>query len=155
MFRVLSLVLICCGAIALAACGSSSSSSSTSSPSTATQTTTTAAADAPAYCAQRAALGEQIRQIKNMDVLSEGTAALKARIDTALASFQALSGAAKTDFPAESGALETAATSLKSSVGELSSEQTRAAALASLPGQLRTTVDAAKQLETKVQGACG
>lgn len=154
MFRVLSLLLICCGALALAACGSSSSSSSTSSASS-TETATTAAADAPAYCAQRAALSEQILQIKNMDVLSEGTATLKARIDTALASFQALSSAAKTDFPAQSGALETAASSLTSSVAQLSNESTRTAALASLPGQLRTTVDAAKQLQTKVQGACG
>lgn len=149
MFRLVTAAM-CSAALLLVGCGSSSDSSSTSTPAS-----TTAAATTPSYCAEREALGQQIQEIKGVNVVSEGTAALKSSIDGALATFQSLAAAAKTDFPAQSAGLETAATSLKASVDQLSDSEQRGAALASLPGQLRTTVDAAKQLQTAVRGTCG
>ena len=134
MFR-LAIAATCLCALALTACGSSSSSK-------------------PDYCDQRAQLDQQIQAIKGTNVLTEGTNTLKSRVDAALTQFKTLSEQAKGDFPKETASLDTAVSSLSASVTSLSDSGTRAAALASLPGQLRTTVDAAKQLQTAVQNTC-
>ena len=133
MLRILTTTTCCCSAIALAACGGSAK---------------------PDYCKQREQLTTQIAQIRATNVVQEGTDTLRARVDAAVTQTQKLSDSAKSDFPDETRDLDVAVTSVKTSLDALQSADTRATALTNLPGQLQTTVDSAKRLQTAVQEKC-
>lgn len=132
MLRILIAAVCSASAIALAACGSND----------------------PGYCDQLAQLVRQINDIRDTNVIAEGTNALRSRVEAALTQTQKLADAARTDFPDETRDLDAAVTSVKTSLDDLGSADTRAKALVSLPGQLQATVDAAEQLETAVADTC-
>jgi hypothetical protein len=132
MFRVLTITACCSTAIALAACGSSD----------------------PDYCEQREQLSTQIAQIRDTNVIEEGTNTLRNRVEAALRHAQKLAESAESDFPNETRDLDVAATSVKRSLAALQNPDTRAKALANLPGQLQATVDAAERLQAAVQDKC-
>jgi hypothetical protein len=133
MLRVLTIAACSCAAIAVAACGGS---------------------DKPGYCTQREQLTTQIAQIRDTNVIKEGTDTLSARVDAALTQTQKLADSAKSDFPNETRDLDVAVKSVKTSLDALQSADTRATALTNLPGQLQTTVDSAKRLQAAVQDKC-
>ena len=133
MLRALTITAVSSAAIAVAACGGS---------------------DKPGYCQQREQLSTQIAQIRDTNVIKEGTDTLRTRVDAALTQTQKLADSAKSDFPNETRDLDVAATSVKTSLTALQNPDTRTAALANLPGQLQATADAAKQLQTAVQDKC-
>lgn len=132
MLRVLIITAGCCAAIALAACGSSE----------------------PDYCEQRDQLSTQIAQIRDTNVIKEGTNTVRSRVGAALTQTQKLADSAKGDFPNETRDLDVAVNSVKTSLDALQSPDTRASALANLAGQLQATADAATQLQTAVQDKC-
>lgn len=133
MFRLLTATACSAATIALAACGGSND---------------------PDYCTQRDQLSTQIAQIRDTNVLKEGTDTLRSRVDAALTQTQKLAAGAKADFPDQTRDLDVAITSLTTSLTAVQSPDTRATALANLPGQLQATADAAKRLQTAVQDKC-
>lgn len=140
MLRATAIATTGCAALALAACGSSDSESQS------------------AYCEQRNELRTQTAQIRDTNVIEEGTNTFKACVDTALTQTERLVESAKSDFPQETRDLDMAITSVRTSLSTLdepaAGAEARASALANLPGQLDATVGAARRLRTAVQDKC-
>jgi hypothetical protein len=119
--------------VSLAACGSSSSSSSTSEASPATAATTatpatTAAASgstpdtaSPEVCAAREELRSSITDLKDVDIVANGTSSLQAAITKVKDNLTTLKSTAGDELQPEVTALQDALTDLQSALDDVSS----------------------------------
>jgi len=142
--------------VSLAACGSSSSSSSTSasSPSTAATTTAASGSSTPgtasaAVCAARDDLQTSIADLKDVNIVANGTTSLQAAITKVKDNLTSLKSAAGDELQPQVTALQDALTGLQSALTDVSSGGmaavvTAAAKAVSTGGSLLTALQGLK-----------
>jgi hypothetical protein len=127
---------------------------------TATTPTTSAAASAPAasapagqVCADADTARASLQGLVDLNILQEGTNALKANFDTFKADVDTLIASAQAEFATETDAVKAAVADLQGAIGELAAEPSVAdvAALAPALASVKSTTEA---LLTAVDQAC-
>ena len=109
----------------------------------------------PAYCAQKTALQNSLKQLTSSSTLSGGVTSITGAVQKVETDAQALVSAVKTEFAPQTTALTSSLSALETSVGQLSSSQTRAAALAALPAQVSAFETAVQNLADAAKNRCG
>ncbi|MCD6728211.1 MAG: hypothetical protein LT070_13365 [Solirubrobacteraceae bacterium] len=106
----------------------------------------------PAYCQDRTDLQDSIKGLADVDVASGGASAVKAQLQKVESDAKALASSARSDFPSETTAIDTALTRLKTSVTQLSaspSAQQAAAVGLSVQGFANAVNDFVKASDSK------
>jgi hypothetical protein len=75
----------------------------------------------PGYCSDRSNLESSIKGLADVDLASGGLNALQQQLQKVQSDAKALVSSAKSDFPSETGALQTSVTSLSDAIEQLGS----------------------------------
>jgi len=143
-----ALVVTLCTAVALlAGCGSSGHHGS--------PTTDTGASSGgrPAYCTQLDALKTSLHDLTKINVLKEGTNAVKSGVDKVKANATALATGLKGQFSSQTAALKNSLHSLANTVGELG-QSPSAATVSKLGVQISAVSTAAGNLVSSASPKC-
>ena len=114
----------------------------------------TPATTAPTTCDDVATLKTDIASLASIDVVSQGTDAVKASVATIQADFDNLKTSASADAKAEVDAFDTALTGLKSSIDDLGSAPLTLESAKDVITSAVSTASAGAALVTKLQTAC-
>jgi hypothetical protein len=133
---LLPLLLTMCLA---AGCGSSGNSNTTSSKA--------------AYCDSFTSLQKSVDNLKNTDIVKNGTSALEKNLNSIKTDAQHVADNAKSAFSSEADAVVKAVDSLSSTVKQASSSPS-ATTLAAIPAAITTAVDSVKSLADAITSSC-
>lgn len=99
-------------------------------------------------------LRESVSALTNLNLSKEGVAGAEAAIRKVDSSATALVNAAKSEFPAETEAISTAAKGLATSVREAQSAQTRSSAISQIPAEIVALGAAAREFKQATESKC-
>jgi len=142
------------GAAALTGCSSDSDTTASSSAATSAAASPTASATATsALCTSADDARAALNDLKGLDVITQGTAAVKAQFATFQSAVDQLLAQARTDFAPEAAAVSTAVDGLRTAVNNLADSPSLADAKAvkDAVSSVGTSLDS---LTTSVKGAC-
>ncbi len=105
-------------------------------------------------CADVAQLKTDLAAVASLNVVSQGTAAVKASIATVQTDFDNLKTSASADAKAEVDAFNTAMTNLKTSIDNLGSGSLTLASAKDVISGVVSTATSGTALVTKIQGSC-
>ncbi len=108
----------------------------------------------PSYCSAVSTLKQSVQQLKNVDVVQNGTSSLKTAVDKIKTDASSVASAAKSDFPSETSALKSSVDALSQSVRQLT-EQPSAAQIATVAGAAASSVTAVNAFTSSVSSKCG
>ena len=141
-------------AIALTGCGSNSSASSSQATATTTATASSNNSSKPAYCTSLDNLKTSTKAIPSLAQIKQtGTTSLSSALANVKTNATAVVNDAKAEFKSQTSALDSALSSLSTSVSQLSSPPT-AAQLRALRPQLTAVGTAARNLENSASPKC-
>jgi hypothetical protein len=133
--RLGAVAVLAAAALAAGACGSSSSGGK------------------PSYCQARNDLQQSITDLKGVDVTAQGTDKLKAQLADVADRAKAVAASTKTDFPDQSGAVQSSVDQLKRSVDAISGAPS-AQQVVELGTQLAAAGSSVKSLGEATKDAC-
>ena len=107
----------------------------------------------PGYCSDRSNLESSIKGLANVDLASGGLNALQQQLQKVQSDAKALVSSAKSDFPSETGALETSVSNLSDAIKQIGSSPSPKQVAALVP-DLQGVVTAVKGFANASSSKC-
>jgi hypothetical protein len=108
----------------------------------------------PAFCSSLNDLKTSVTDLKNVDVIKNGTSSVTAALQKVQSNAKSVVSSAKSDFPTQTQAISSAVTTLETTIGELKSSPTQPSLIAALPGQVSALANSVKTFESDASSKC-
>jgi hypothetical protein len=109
----------------------------------------------PSYCAEQEELKKNVQALGEVNVVQGGTNAVTSALQKVEGSAKGLVEAAKSEFPAQTQALESSLSALSKTVGELTGSPTKTSAITAIPAEVTALGTAVQQLSSATSSKCG
>ncbi len=109
----------------------------------------------PAFCSSLNDLKTSVQDLKNVDVIKNGTSGVTAALQKVQSSAKSVVSSASSDFPTQTQAISGAVTTLETTVGELKSSPTQPSLIAALPAQVSALAKSVQTFATDAKSKCG
>jgi hypothetical protein len=109
--------------------------------------------DGPSYCEARDDLQQAIGDLKEVDVTAQGTNQLKAQLDEVVSKAEAVAASTKTDFPDQSGDVQSSVGQLKQAIDAVDCTPS-AQQVAQIAGYLGAAATSVESLGKATKDAC-
>jgi hypothetical protein len=110
--------------------------------------------DKPAYCSDVSDFKDAVSELTNVQVAQNGLSSLTAAVEKVKTSGKELVASAKSEFSAETTALNGSITALGATASQLTDPQTAKAALVAVPSQIQAVKASFDALSSAVESKC-
>jgi hypothetical protein len=109
----------------------------------------------PSYCSQTSALKKSVKDLGSVNVLQGGTSGLSSALQTVETNAQKVVSSAKSDFPSQTDAVNSAISALKETAQSLAASPAQPALIAKLPGEISAVASSIQSFASATSSKCG